>query len=305
MAQRLLPLAIMALGLMGHGLALRGFFHVTCEFVPAILGSCVIVWVTAGGMLGFLDAAVWSFNGLGVLMLLCVGLKKRFRRNSDRRFPMALGLLLFLGILLAVYLNDKKLTHYDNFSHWGTIVKSMVLERALPGRDSSLITFQSYPPGSAVFIYYILQGIGWSESHALIAQGLLIISFALALLAGMPQQKKLLWLAVFLGFSLFLCFNYVTIHDLLVDALLACCGLACSIYIMTSYSKRGANAWLAVMLCACYLIKNSGLFYVAINTALLFVCVLRQGDSAKRIKNIVRCSLVAVMPWLMLLLWSA
>ena len=66
--------------------------------------------------------------------------------------------------------------HYDNFSHWALIVKSMSLTNSFPSFKTDVIMFTSYPPGSAVFIYYFIKLVGVTESNAIFAQILLILA---------------------------------------------------------------------------------------------------------------------------------
>jgi len=305
MPDRLGAMLLMVLGLLGCGFALKRFAKLAVEWIPAILGSIIILWVSGGGILGYLQESVTVFNILGVLLLVsCLFQDLKAKKTIQWHASIKLVLYAAVCLALAFYLKDTVLTHYDNFSHWGTIVKSLYLENSLPDNESYLITFQSYPPGSAAFIYYILQAVGWSEANALTAQALLLIAYALGLLAHISKEQRYVWAGAWVCFCIYLCFNFITVRDLLVDALLAASGLAASVYIVAFRRQRSSGGWAAVMMTACYLIKNSGLFFVVINTILLLSIYLRNNESENKGKQFWRCLPSVLLPWIACIVWT-
>lgn len=93
------------------------------------------------------------------------------------------GIILYAVMLLffLIHLKDQRFIHYDNFSHWGVIVKSLIMNKAVFNANESIITFNSYPPGSALFIFYFSNLVGVSESLALYSQIIVILSALLPL----------------------------------------------------------------------------------------------------------------------------
>ena len=67
------------------------------------------------------------------------------------------------------------LTHYDNFSHWGLIIKTMFQYNRLPNFENNYIFFKGYQPGSASFIYYVGTILGKTEQSMIIGHNYLII----------------------------------------------------------------------------------------------------------------------------------
>ena len=147
-------------------------------------------------------------------------------------------LLFFL-----IHLKDQRFIHYDNFSHWGVIVKSFIMNKAVFNANESIITFNCYPPGSALFIFYFSNLVGVSESLALYSQIIVILSALLPLFSFSSfeildkslvinrKMKGIIFLLTTL-ISLMLLNGPSNINDLLVDTLLSAVaiGLFASIY---------------------------------------------------------------------------
>lgn len=170
-----------------------------------------------------------------------------------------------MAVFLLFLLYGSEYTRYDNFSHWALIVKVMLTNNRLPNFQDSIISFQSYPPGSACFIYYIVKISGIrAEWASMYAQALYILGSVTALFAFV-KKKNIIGLSVTAAAAVFLMSGNIGFFDLLVDTLLPAVGLgaiAFCIYYKESLTKK---IWtlvpVLVMLCA---IKNSGIFFVAI-----------------------------------------
>ena len=84
--------------------------------------------------------------------------------------------------------------HYDNFSHWALIVKSMSLTNSFPSFKTDVIMFTSYPPGSAVFIYYFINIIKGFRDKKIIKFD--IIMFILILITAILNRSSSFYLAI-------------------------------------------------------------------------------------------------------------
>lgn len=62
------------------------------------------------------------------------------------------------------------LLHYDNFTHWATIVKFLVLNHHLPTAQDAIITYNTYPVGSSMYLYYIGRFVGYKDGILIIGQ---------------------------------------------------------------------------------------------------------------------------------------
>lgn len=85
--------------------------------------------------------------------------------------------LIICTIFYYFMFKGKMLANPDDFSHWGQVAKIKIENDCMPNfKNAELIWFQSYPLGSASFIYYIYKVIGFSEGHMIWAQILLELS---------------------------------------------------------------------------------------------------------------------------------
>ena len=46
------------------------------------------------------------------------------------------------------------IAEWDEFSHWGSVVKSMFLTNGLSVKEGSSLMFKSYPPAISIFEYF-------------------------------------------------------------------------------------------------------------------------------------------------------
>lgn len=180
-------------------------------------------------------------------------------------------IFFFLAVLiLIVFLRGTIHTHYDDFSHWGLIVKEMFQVNGLPdGR--TIISFTNYPPGSATFVYYVLSITGYSESYALMAQGFLIVaSLTVFFVFSSWNRPGVIITALAAALSLF-SINGNYIYTLLVDGLLGVVAFAISViaYYYRKDWKKGllANTPILIML---LLIKDSGKVFFLFNLVIIF-----------------------------------
>lgn len=75
------------------------------------------------------------------------------------------------NIFLHIYLN-----HYDNYSHWATIIKFLYPEEWLPDVHDTLISYTSYPMGSSLLVYFATYLAGYTDSVLMIGRFALILS---------------------------------------------------------------------------------------------------------------------------------
>ena len=221
-----------------------------------------------GAFAGILEATAIALAIVG-WVLASYGLYRNLRQKQ--LFQPSLTLitigLLFYFLLFAYTLLNTKVEHYDNFSHWATIVKFLHTESRLPTAADTIINFGSYPLGSSLFVYYATKMAGFSDGAMLLGQFLLIYSCVLALFAPIRDESRTLVVAM--NFSLLAIFNYFNIsirmNNLLVDFLLPLLTLAgvAGIYSMRKNIKA-LSIYFILIASVLSLIKNSAIFFVGI-----------------------------------------
>ena len=280
---------------------------------PAVACSFLVVMLDIGGILGILKPTVIVLFAAGLLlMLLCLAelvLKKR--RVSLRSAPL---LCVFIVGVTAIYLyihrHGSFIYHYDNFSHWGLISRFLVrMDRFPTAENTNIISFTSYPVGSACFIYYVCKVLRDGSSVAMLTGQTLLIFIYYFTLMGCVQKLSenkaftarylefpykerwpiraekrdrvlqlcgfpMLELAIIGGMIAFFCIYNTELNNLLVDNLLAAGGLAATLICMNDADRIEKRVLeVGLVLGALLTIKNSGLFF-SLFLLVLFIMTL-------------------------------
>lgn len=100
------------------------------------------------------------------------------------------GILVYILFYIINILANKNriLENYDEFNHWGLIIKNMYIYNKFGMHENSVVTFNEYPPFTAIFQYLFLSVQKmYSESTIITAQNMLYISMI------MPIFKEVSW----------------------------------------------------------------------------------------------------------------
>lgn len=261
----------------GYGAFFSRTFGVRAEFLPSVGISVIALAVYLFGLVGFLRPGIYAVTLIGILMLLrhCV---LSVRKKASFGFLRCGGILFFAAavILLSVRLWNVTYTHYDNFSHWGTVVREMLRSDTFSHPDM-VIVFRNYPPLTACFLYWFCRFAGYSEGITLIAQGIMTVSALCALFVGL-QSKRRIAAACAAALSLLAVVRYdngsLPIDNLLVDALLGVMtGAAVIAFCVSLRDIKALLATLLPLLSAIALIKDNGtvlLIIVLVTGGILF-----------------------------------
>ncbi len=270
-------LILLVLSMYGYILYGNKKWKINAEFLPAILFSSIGCIIFISGILNMMVLTYGCLFAGGILLTAFYFIKRDIKIKED--FPFSLLFGFFFLFYLFWLLRDVRYIHYDNFSHWGLVIKNIFINSRLPNFSDTIISYQAYPTGSACFIWYICKAIGYSEGNTLFAQAILILSYAFPLFAfaGNTGQKKKYLISALVVFE---CFSWVTygsqyangLYQLLVDVLLA--ALAMAAFAMVYYYQ---NHVMQALYCVVPLltfeicIKNSGIMWVfAILAELLY-----------------------------------
>jgi hypothetical protein len=264
----LLGILILVFSLLGFDFALRvAGAEVHLAWLTSMLVQIFVMYIFA--MCGYLERGMLIVNILGCGLFVGVILGVVFGKLN---FPFA-GTHLFdiwmitMGLFMGVVLYISPLIHYDNYTHWALIVKFMTYAGRLPGAHDSLVTYTSYPPGTALFITRVVKLIGFTAGNMLVAQFMLIWASLYALFGVLKDKSRGL-------FSLLLCFIIaisnvfniaIRMNNLLVDYILPVLAVA---GVAAVYVYRQKTWWqlssVALIGASILLVKNSGTFYVVV-----------------------------------------
>lgn len=215
--------------------------------------------------------------------------------------------IIFVAIF-ATTLGSIHLDHYDNYSHWAVIVKFLYTENRLPEVTDTIISYTSYPMGSALFLYFVSILSGFSAQVLMMGQFVLILSCLYALFAVVRDTRRALVLAMM--FTIMALFNHFNIairmNNLLVDYLLplmALAGLA-GIFAMRNQLK-GMSIYTILIVGMLSLVKSSGLFFALIVSVFYLYCiVLNIIKSKAKLKVIIVGITITVLSYLPITAWN-
>lgn len=250
---------------------------------PAAAASSVIVALMLCGMGGFLSIGWNVLYVLGFIGLIDAHIVRRQR--FDWRM---LTLLIVFAAWLVWRFYGCYLSYSDDMAHWGIVARYLVEENAFPNAMASMIEFQTYPLGSAAFIYYIVHALKNSEGLYILAQHLLMGINFLPMLAFIKGNKRFLYpLLPIVYIVLFLRINVVSVAGLQVDWLLAFMGFGviASVMYHRDNVKKALIAAVPMMLALVY-IKSSGVFFSVCGLIALMFVAGKNGFGWKRVAGI-------------------
>lgn len=321
MFRSVVGLFVFILSTMGYTLYLQKR-NIVVEFIPIIIFGAAIPILFMGGILNILKVTMLGLLGLG-LLLLFLHLRKNKAVKSELKELLSPGIIFFLFFCMLFIFNTRSnvFLHYDNFSHWALIVKSLGLSGELPNFNSHVILFTSYPPGSALFVYFFAKVVGFTEANAILGQIVLILACITTLfawtrkfqdnnLAPSKNKKKQVAILVSILVLSFYLFNGPTfMKDLLVDNLLLLFSVATMNIIFYYFDnlKKALILSLPLMI-SMLLIKNSGVIFVGLNSLFLLASTwmsAKENRTAITKKSTGLFAMTLLLPWILFYLWLA
>ncbi|MGM0843731.1 MAG: hypothetical protein ACQEUT_02055 [Bacillota bacterium] len=269
---------LLFLSLGGLGAAIYHKLRIHKAFIPIFLYSLITFLLFFAGILNILPLAanIIYYAGLFVWPVLLYRIVKRKQQIHLKKL-LTPALIFFITATAAFMflLDGVYFTHYDNFSHWALIVKEMYLMGGLPD-DSTVITFRNYPPGSALFIYFILASTGYAESYALMAQSFLTAASLTVLFTWTSWKNPLYIILSLLAVVCLVSLELSSIFNLIVDKTLGMVAFT-SVFIAWYYRhdwKKNivVNVPILVLL---ILLKDSGKLFVILNGLLILGIIVR------------------------------
>lgn len=301
----LLRLTIFLLSVYGYMAFCKEKIKVENECLPIVVFSGIGCIVFISGILNVMYVTFLGLLGVGLVLIVYYVIKKR------EFLPFSPGLIFGILVLLFLFvcLMDEKYYSYDNFTHWGLVVKNIYYDSAFPNFQDPVIFFQSYPLGSAGFIWYVCRCVGYSEGITMFAQNALILSCVLPFFMFARQVKHgkgIAYVIAGLMCVIGVCGGSNMANGpfhLLVDKLLAY--IAISAFVIVYYYRKQPEKGMACilpLLTLVIVVKNSGIMWVvAIFCETLYFWFKYSHHNRKQIRLM---SLLLVIPALLRLLWD-
>lgn len=271
-------------------------------FVPVMTSVGISLFLYAGALTGMLNPSSWLVVGAGLLGFGFF-IKNVAEKNVSFPAPTLFSVCFGSGILIFTVLTlGFRFEHYDNFSHWATIVKSMLITDQLPDAGNQLVTFKNYPPGCAVFIYYVCKFLGNAQGVMLLAQNSILFSCFLAVF-GIIKEKQRFLLYSFLGMgcSLLSYLNLtIRINNLLVDFLLPLLAMAAIAFVYQSRDSLWKTSLCTTLILGfTCIVKNTGIVFAGFVLAYYIWNIGKKKGIAAWIKAVTVCMTVclALIPY--------
>lgn len=273
---------VFLLSVLGYVLVIRIKLNITEKsswiFVFATIG-CTVYF--AGLLHVLLYAVILIFAG-GIGLFLWFAIKKQLSAVFHLRALNILNIAFCIAIgVIFASLVDTNYIHYDNFSHWGLVVKYLLMYNAFPDASSAIIDFKTYPLGTSALIYYFCRIAGQSQGVMLLGQALPLFACFYAMFGVIRDTKRMLLVGLLgLCCSTMTFFNIsIRINNLLVDFLLPLLALSALASMFACRRNFKMACLTSVPMLALLLVsKNSGIFFAVI----CYIYLLSLAPGAKK-----------------------
>lgn len=244
----------------------------------AVFGITAVLYIF--GLFNLLLVGFWVvIAGIALATLVSMAfLVKDKELLAHLKSLLTPGLAIFVSLALFSFLLTRgmQLSSWDEFSHWGTIVKATFLFDAVGPYNPVELGFRSYPPSLSLFEYFVAKlGGAWLEGNIFWAYQLITWSLFTPFLAQLTWRRwGQLFVIVPLAFIAPLAF-FNSLNVTLIDPLLGMLfGYALAIaYVGNILQWRLAlHVGLAIFMLT--LAKDAGAFMAALVVVLYLVRLL-------------------------------
>jgi hypothetical protein len=173
------------------------------EQMPLWTVALFISALYAAALSGVLYAGARVLVATGLILLVGQLVTDRHRLKEAAASVLTPGVCLFVAVAIAYWVkfHAGMLSAWDEFSHWGLVIKELTATHALSTPDSPVL-FKDYPPGAGLFQYALMAVTGWSEGAAMVAQAMALWAVAPVLLTGATWRQGLRLVATIAVFYL-------------------------------------------------------------------------------------------------------
>jgi hypothetical protein len=298
---QIIKIISLIISITGYFIFMKRKINIKDEFIPIILFSIIANLIFIAGILNFMKiiTLVIVIIGLGLFIKELIRIIK-LKEKIDFKINFSHVYLILMVILFAYLLNGVSLNHYDNFSHWGLIIKSMLVNNRLPNFQDEVIIFTAYPPGTACFVYFMCKFLGKSEGMMLFSQSLLILASVYSIFAFTEKERKSGYLIIVSAIIYFVVGN-IYINQLLVDTVLSVLGLAgLSIILYYKYDTKKGLIYSIPIMSLLILVKNSGIFFVIVDLLVWLIYFIKNKEYTyiKTKKYLISILILVIIPCL-------
>ena len=243
---------------------------VTCFGIIFVLYLLGLAGIMSTGFYFIIAVSALAF-GLLVFNVFKGSINKNFLLNNVFTPGFAV-FCIFFGFICYVH-SGRILTFWDEFSHWGLVVKNMYIFDAFGNHPDATTLFRGYPPSTALFQYFWMQPGGYQEANLYRALGVFSFSLLLPTLknVGWKNVKTVPFIALFLVMvPMYIFYDFYI--EIYVDAIL---GILFAYILFMYFTEKSFNISfyinLILALFILTLVKASG-FGLALTAAFIIIC---------------------------------
>lgn len=190
-------------------------------------------------MVGLLEIGVYTVTTIGLISTIFCFYNIYRNRKIFIENVLTPGFVIFTILFIIAWWaqRGRMLTSWDEFSHWGTVVKNMYIFDTLGNHPEATTTFRGYPPATALFEYFWVKLSGYfSEGNLYRAMNILYFSLMMPIFINVKHKNfsKIVIRVVFI-LILPLAFFQDFYTNIMVDAIL---GVMFANVLITYYANK-------------------------------------------------------------------
>lgn len=290
------------------------YFKTKYEEVLPITCTGIVLFSFVLGIFGLLEYCTYLVLIIALVLYAISVFKiiknKKIKELIDNTITpgFVLYVVLFLVFLIAIY--GKLFDAWDEFSHWGDIVKVMSTLDDFGTNPISSSMFKTYPPGMSIFQYflekinYLLTGNVFVEWLAYFSYYTLAVTYIVPIASKLTFKKPLHLLAIS-GVIMCIPFTFYNgvYYQLYIDPFLGF--LVCAGFLQILFNEKNdtlSSINLYCIMAMLVLAKDAGLaFAICLLVTFIIENIINNKLNKKSIKEILYGVLFVTLPKL---LWS-
>ena len=212
---RIVLAVALIMGFAGYFNYLVNVKQISVFIAPSVIITAICAVMYLCGLVNIMLFGLYTVIGVGIILVWYYRKSICFDEIRKNKFAVMLCVLLFIYLIYYTY--SGVYVDGDTMTHWGVIVRSMCQDNRLPNFMNTEIAYQSYPPATACWSYFFLKVFGYGEGKALFAQGLWMLTCAIACFEFNKTKSK--WGSMLAAVCVL--FSLRWLDSLVVDVILA------------------------------------------------------------------------------------
>ncbi|WP_173193314.1 hypothetical protein [Paenibacillus alginolyticus] len=260
--------------ILSGGLALSAFSKKKIEIALPIWVAIIILIPYVFGLFDLLKIGVYVLFCMSAISFVYFIYKLTKNFKNVILIILTPGFMIFVILFILAFSGNlgRLYTEYDDFHHWGMLVKYMYSVNQLSGSDLVNTLIKSYPPATAIFEYVILQFFGkFDEGLTFTALEILYFVIMIPVLVNVNFKNYygILSRFVFILIVPVLLLNfYKSIH---VDTILGIVFSTVIFYYFINKKDKISFVFISILLSLLILIKDTGIILAAISFAIIYL----------------------------------